>query len=417
MLKKKILIAIAAGGTALAMLPLFAAFEAHVINVTAKIENALSVPVNEIKFGTVFPQEKLDKTFDVFLSQSFIEEDRVDDVEYFIRQKPKCGLPIPETKPVQYSEFEPAIEDGQGNFTCERVVGTENHVGGYVLLPLLCPYLSKHEISTDGIAPNSENDGGGLNAFHGPIDLASWTLPIAKSFDVKGRLAKSEQDTQDTWNIDLKVPCFGGYCAQDWADFVHEFNSEANPDDYTQPIANEHKTFGCDLWVEVSGISTTTPCEPVTGATVVSDTTNTVTENGGANALAVSFIHQAWTASIPGATWIWEEDGVGNPDNDETFTFVKTFNLTGTVTSAILDIATDNTYSVEINNVATTCLDANANNFQFGTQDSCNVTPYLSAGNNTIEITVTNQGFPGGEQVNPAGLLYKLTYSTACIEE
>src|SRR3989344_1731687 len=151
MLKKKILIAIAAGGTALAMLPLFAAFEAHVINVTAKIENALSVPVNEIKFGTVFPQEKLDKTFDVFLSQSFIEEDRVDDVEYFIRQKPKCGLPIPETKPVQYSEFEPAIEDGQGNFTCERVVGTENHVGGYVLLPLLCPYLSKHEISTDGI--------------------------------------------------------------------------------------------------------------------------------------------------------------------------------------------------------------------------------------------------------------------------
>jgi len=213
------------------------------------------------------------------------------------------------------------------------------------------------------------------------------------------------------------VPCFGGYCAQDWADFVHEFNSEANPDDYTQPIANEHKTFGCDLWVEVSGISTTTPCEPVTGATVVSDTTNTVTENGGANALAVSFIHQAWTASIPGATWIWEEDGVGNPDNDETFTFVKTFNLTGTVTSAILDIATDNTYSVEINNVATTCLDANANNFQFGTQDSCNVTPYLSAGNNTIEITVTNQGFPGGEQVNPAGLLYKLTYSTACVAE
>src|SRR3989344_8662517 len=67
------------------------AFEAHVINVTAKIENALRVNTDPIDFGTVFPQEQLDKFFDVTLSASFIEEDRVDDVEYMIRQKPKCG--------------------------------------------------------------------------------------------------------------------------------------------------------------------------------------------------------------------------------------------------------------------------------------------------------------------------------------
>ena len=96
-MKKKIILGIAAAGTAIAMLPLFAAFEAHVINVTAKIENALNVPIvkDGMQFGTVFPQEKLDKTFDVTLSQSFQDENRVDDVTYEIRQKPKCGVVEP----------------------------------------------------------------------------------------------------------------------------------------------------------------------------------------------------------------------------------------------------------------------------------------------------------------------------------
>src|SRR3989338_8684045 len=54
------------------------------------------------------------------------------------------------------------------------------------------------------------------------------------------------------------------------------------------------------------------PCEctnPVT-ETMFSDISNTVV--GGGNAVALTFIHSAWTASIPGATWIWEEDPV-NP--------------------------------------------------------------------------------------------------------
>ena len=70
----------------------FSAFEAHIINVTARIENALNVPVDAIDFGTVFPQEHLEKPLAVSLSQSFLDEDRVDDVSYFIRQKPKCGV-------------------------------------------------------------------------------------------------------------------------------------------------------------------------------------------------------------------------------------------------------------------------------------------------------------------------------------
>src|SRR3989338_7252207 len=114
------------------MLPLFAAFEAHVINVTARIENALFVPVKSINFGTVFPQEKLDKFFDVQLSQSFRDESRVDDVDFFIRQKPKCWNGN-ETAP----EFSQVTEDGNGGFKCKNEAHT--------MLPLLCPYLSKHE--------------------------------------------------------------------------------------------------------------------------------------------------------------------------------------------------------------------------------------------------------------------------------
>lgn len=32
-------------------------------------------------------------------------------------------------------------------------------------------------------------------------------------------------------------------------------NEFADPNDYTQPIGNEHKIFGCDLWIEVTGVS------------------------------------------------------------------------------------------------------------------------------------------------------------------
>ena len=90
MTKKIILSFVAIAAVAVGVVGM-SAFEAHVINVTAKIENALSVPIDEIDFGTVFPQEQLDFPVEIALSDSFMAEDRVDDVKYMIRQKPKCG--------------------------------------------------------------------------------------------------------------------------------------------------------------------------------------------------------------------------------------------------------------------------------------------------------------------------------------
>lgn len=76
-------------GAALAAVAGMSAFEAHVINVTAHIENALAVDTYGIDFGTVFPQEYHEEDFTISLSQSFQDERRVDDVEYVIKQKPK----------------------------------------------------------------------------------------------------------------------------------------------------------------------------------------------------------------------------------------------------------------------------------------------------------------------------------------
>ena len=245
-MRKKIFLGFCALSTAVALVPLFAAFEAHVINVTATIENALNVPLNELTFGTVFPQEKLDQSFDVSLSQSFQGEGRVDDVTYVIRQKPKCGVLEPGTDPVAYSAFLQVTDASDGTFVCPE---------GSVELPLLCPYLSKHEITTDGqVLQNDPKPD--LGPFHGPI--SDWTLQHSLVFQVAGKLIKSAGDLSDTWNIDLKVPCFTGNCAQDWEKFVHdngEDGDETPADAYIQPKDREHQLFGCDLWLEVTGIS------------------------------------------------------------------------------------------------------------------------------------------------------------------
>ena len=259
---KKILMGLAATGTAIAMVPLFAAFEAHVINVTARIENALQVSTEHIGFGTVFPQEELDQEFGVRLSESFMTEVRVDDVQYFIRQKPKCGV-VHEDGTVDPSwtghvVVVPPPTGTQDPYTyyvdCDkdRPDTVPSHPNPeFFLLPSLCPYLSKHPIPDSPIDPPND---GSLDAFHQPFTIDQNGNIVWN--DVRGYLAKSANDILDIWNIDLKVPCFGGYCAQDWADYVHHWGgSDVNPDDYVQPIENEHKVFGCDLWVEVSDVS------------------------------------------------------------------------------------------------------------------------------------------------------------------
>lgn len=200
------------------------AFEAHVINVTAQIENALFVHPEAREFGTVFPQEFHEQGFFVTFSESFSTRDqqRVHIVDYAIKQKPKCADSV--DNPTVFSRV---TENEAGEFVCEKP--------GHVMLPLLCPYLSKTPANLDG------NDVG-VPAFHAPDAVAT------------GRIDKIAKHVGDNWTVDLAVPCFEKHCAQDWADFVREHNPEADPDQFMADPADESKVFGCDLWVEVTDI-------------------------------------------------------------------------------------------------------------------------------------------------------------------
>jgi hypothetical protein len=149
-------------------------------------------------------------------------------------------------------------------------------------LPLLCPFLSKHELDAAG-APTTN----GIDAFHGP--LTGWTLTNTINTQVLGHLSKQDQDISDTWDIDLHAPCFAGQCAQD----------NVIPVAYQPDSSLDGKIFGCDLWVEVTGISLPNK----TGTLIVIK--HVVNDNGG-QANAVNFTMNvngviAVPQSFPGA--------------------------------------------------------------------------------------------------------------------
>ena len=148
---KKILASVALVATVAVSAAMFAAYEAHVINVTAHIENALYVHPDEIAFGTVFPQEYVERQITIEMSESFQAEERVDDIEYVIKQKPKCEC--------DYPEFLLSGERNPDYALCTEgqyaPVGYATHECpvNYTVMESLCPYLSK--VDAD---PNDNND-------------------------------------------------------------------------------------------------------------------------------------------------------------------------------------------------------------------------------------------------------------------
>lgn len=225
-MKKKILLSIIAVATVIGGVAAMSAYEAHVINVTAKIENALKViPPSELVFGTVFPQEYFQKPLMVTVSESFCdpEQTRVSTIDYKIVQKPK---PIwPQTLDCKESHLGIDFE----NIDEARAYCHEYPENLDCCYPSLCPYLSKTIVDFD---PEPYTDYG-VPAFHDPNDPSS----IAK-----GTIDRDE-DQDDFWLIDLDVPCFEGMCAQDWIHYGWELDPTL-----------ESEIFGCDLWIEVTDI-------------------------------------------------------------------------------------------------------------------------------------------------------------------
>lgn len=204
----KSIIAIAAVGV-LAIV-LFGSVRVGAQNVT--IDPNLNVSPNIISFETTFPGEVNFRPLTVNLSPDFLASPIHDDVEYRIVQRTKPRIDTPQER--EYCGFHP--EDLSRCY------------------PNLCPYLSKEPDNTPA------NDTG-VPAFHNPT---------ASSSIAYGRLAKSDNDMEDNWVIDLHTPCFRGQCDQ----------SNPIPPEYQLDPALNGEVFGCDLVVEVERVSYNKNC-------------------------------------------------------------------------------------------------------------------------------------------------------------
>ena len=231
---KKILAVLTIVAVSAVSAAMFAAVEAHVINVTAHIENALEVDTNEIAFGTVFPQEYTTEQFTLGMSRSFLDEGRVDDIKYEIKQKPKPILPQTD-----------ACVDSAGkefeNVDEARAYCHDNPDDLDCCYLSLCPYLSK----MDG-DPEDNNDTDHPSYYVPESTDAAGVVTPAHCQNVvenaTGFLAKSAGDLTDAWIVDLKVPPVEDYVGQDWP--------EGCP-----TVEKNDRDYGCDLWVEVTEIS------------------------------------------------------------------------------------------------------------------------------------------------------------------
>ncbi len=160
---------------------------------------------------------------------------------------------------------------------------------------------------------------------------------------------------------------------------------------------------------------------------IKSDTTNDViAQVGGADpgpfphpAVLVTNINPAWTANVPGASWIWWTDPTPEAEKgiESTYTFRKTFTWMGPISGATLSLATaaDNGYEIWLNGVNIGS-DLGEQNYNLAGQDSyTGFSGQIVQGTNVLEIKVTNTARPEGQTWdNPGGLLYKLAIDGNC---
>ncbi|GMV38945.1 MAG: hypothetical protein AMXMBFR64_06610 [Myxococcales bacterium] len=145
-------------------------------------------------------------------------------------------------------------------------------------------------------------------------------------------------------------------------------------------------------------------CTCLQGQVILSDEE---TLANGAPAVATWDQHSYWTASIPGATWIWTEYFVSQPQVSTTVIFTRSIEIPAGASGieASIIVSADNSYELSVNGEAAGQSAIETNYFGTKTHD---LTGFLVPGENTLMVTVHNWAQPGGNATsNPAGLLYK----------
>ena len=164
-------------------------------------------------------------------------------------------------------------------------------------------------------------------------------------------------------------------------------------------------------------ISDNPPIGRIFGFNIVSGVTNMVEGPdvpGPTRAVHTYSSNPDWTASIPGANWIWDSPQVTVPGIDQIVNVTNSFFIPGTPAIGILEIGADNEAVVFLNGHSGFCDVGGSWNLY--SQVSCDVVQYLVPGINDIRFVVTNYAQPGGNYMsNPAGLLYKLTVEVIAV--
>jgi hypothetical protein len=242
-MKKKIALGLVAVVAVVGGVAAMSAYEAHVINVTAHIENALSVPTEPIVFGTVFPQEYLAKPFTITLSTSFQSQEEAMTVFYEINQKAKCicneeGISHQICKEGEYAAVDYATDECPTAEVPDTIAPIVIHP--YDEMISLCPFLSK--LPQDGEPGDTGEPSYFVPGVPGQIEDSCQVVTTGAN----GILAMNREDVSDSWLVDLKVPPFAGYVGQDWpanCPVLEGANVNADGTD-----------LGCDLWIEVTRI-------------------------------------------------------------------------------------------------------------------------------------------------------------------
>lgn len=130
---KKVIFIVAALMAVFSGVAAVSAYEGHLVDIKAHVENALGVETDEWDLGTVFPQEIIESDLVFGLSESFLAQEAVSDVTYKL-----CW------------ELKPAPLDGEGEPTICKPLTFEDAAGAltYYYQPLN-PYL-EILMSSDG---------------------------------------------------------------------------------------------------------------------------------------------------------------------------------------------------------------------------------------------------------------------------
>ena len=197
------------------------AYEAHIINVKAHVENALTVNTAEIDFGTVFPEEYFMEERNISLSESALaelgngEEGDLENVNYEIF--------------AEYKIFEP----GDPQPTYYRWLGDWLWV------------------DMDGEMPSGDTMGDWTNVGAQPdatfandgTEQANAPSPMAKGTGHTGQL--NDANREDDLSVLLLTPCFHGY---------YNIDTDIKPDWWplgTWPLLDQDLHDGVDLGLDL----------------------------------------------------------------------------------------------------------------------------------------------------------------------